>query len=78
VSVGDHEAIVWVVADMRELNWGSSFVDYKPTHSWWFARKSVRDVCNRLTSCLVLIAEDTVAIVSIIINFLRADLTRTD
>lgn len=40
--------------DMRELNWGSSFVDYKPAHSWWFAHKGVRwsSVASKsFTSC---------------------------
>ena len=54
MSEDDHcEAIALAETDMRELNWGSSFVDHEPAHSWWFARKNVRlcPVVLRLVAC---------------------------
>lgn len=47
---------------MRELDWGSSFVDYEPTHSWWFIYKSVRLCADVIlfTSCCVLMVENNI------------------
>jgi len=44
---------------MRELNWSSSFVDYEPTHSWWFTRKSVRNRAAVLRLAVCSLREET-------------------
>ena len=49
--------------NMRELDWGSPFVNYEPTHGWWFICKSVRSRAGilRLVCCVLIAGSRTLA-----------------